>query len=152
MEILKVPMTRIFFFFWRKYLVHHMYKPIPMRENYLKTRSFRALKCSYFVLTVSRGLTSLIILYSQRWNTLEITCDSEVYLSLASSTGSCEYGSAVGRRTALHQTKISTKTDKDRFSPAVFRWRSEQKNTRNLMFSLLRLCFVFYDKIYVKSG
>ena len=65
MEILKMPMTRIFYFL-RKYLVHHIYKPIPMGENYLKTRSFRALKCSYFVLTVSRGLTSLIILYSQR--------------------------------------------------------------------------------------
>ena len=57
MEILKVPMTRIFYFL-RKYLVHHMYKPIPMGENYLKTRSFRALKCSYFVLKVSRGLVT----------------------------------------------------------------------------------------------
>ena len=57
MEILKVPMTRIFYFL-RKYLVHHMYKPIPMGENYPTTRSFGALKCSYFVLKVSRGLVT----------------------------------------------------------------------------------------------
>lgn len=36
MEILKVLMTRIFYFL-RKYLVHHMYKSIPMGENYLTT-------------------------------------------------------------------------------------------------------------------
>lgn len=36
MEILKVPTIQIFYFL-RKYLVHHMYKPIPMGENYLKT-------------------------------------------------------------------------------------------------------------------
>ena len=41
-------------------------------------------------------------------------------------------------------------TDKDGFSPAVFRSRLEQKISYRI-FSLLRLCFVFYGEIYVKN-
>ena len=33
-----------------------------------------------------------------------------------------------------------------------FRSRLEQKNSRDWIFSLLRLCFVFYSEIYVKNG
>ena len=51
----------------------------------------------------------------------------------------------------VHQTKISTKTDKDGFSPAVFRSRLEHYWMFSL-FILLRLCFVFYGEIYVKNG
>ena len=51
----------------------------------------------------------------------------------------------------VHQTKISTKADKDGLSPAVFRSRLGQKDFRYWMFSLLRLCFVFYGEIYVKN-
>ena len=50
----------------------------------------------------------------------------------------------------MHQTKISTKTDKGDFSPAVSRSRLEQ-NFLYWIFSLLRLCFVFYGEIYVKN-
>ena len=48
-------------------------------------------------------------------------------------------------------TKISTKTDKDGFSTAMFRLRSE-KNSNYWMFSSLGLCFVFCCKIYIKKG
>ena len=51
----------------------------------------------------------------------------------------------------MHQTKISTKTDKDGFSPAVFRSRLEHYRMFSL-FVLLRLRFVFYGVIYVKNG
>ena len=56
-QSIKAPVTR---FFLHKYLAYHMYKPIPMEENFkiLKTRSFRTLKCYYFVLKVSRGLVT----------------------------------------------------------------------------------------------
>ena len=50
---------------------------------------------------------------------------------------SCEYGSA--------PKKILTKTDKDGFSPAVFRSSLEQKIPVTEYLGLLRLCFVFYD-------
>ena len=52
------------FFFSRKYLAYGMYKPIPQRKKFQKnfkkisTRFFRALKCSYFVSKVSRGLVT----------------------------------------------------------------------------------------------
>lgn len=51
---LKVPMTRIFFFL-RKYLAYLMFKPIPIEKKIqnTKTRFFRALKCSYFILKVT---------------------------------------------------------------------------------------------------
>ena len=55
-------------------------------------------------------------------------------------------------RLSVHQTKISTNTDKHGFSPAVVRSKLEQKKFRCEMFSLLRLCFVFYGEIYVKNG
>ena len=44
---LKVPMTRI--------LAYQMFKPIPIEKKFktLKTRFFRALKCSYFILKVT---------------------------------------------------------------------------------------------------
>ena len=51
----------------------------------------------------------------------------------------------------VHQTKISTKTYKDDFSPAVFRSRLGQKSSRYRMFSLLRLCFGFYGEINAKN-
>ena len=44
----------------------------------------------------------------------------------------------------VYETKILTKTDKDGFSPAVFRSKLEQKISDSYsVFSLLRLCFVF---------
>ena len=44
----------------------------------------------------------------------------------------------------VYETKILTKTDKDGFSPAVFRSKLEQKIPVSYsVFSLLRLCFVF---------
>ena len=48
----------------------------------------------------------------------------------------------------MHQTKISTKTEKDGFCTQV--------NIRTIyyywIFSLLRLCSVFYREIYAKNG
>ena len=52
----------------------------------------------------------------------------------------------------VRQTKISTKTGKDGFLPAVFRSRLGQKNSCYCMFSMSRLCFVFYCEIYVNNG
>ena len=46
--------------------------------------------------------------------------------------------------------KISMKTDKDGFSPAMFKSRLEQKNL--IIESLLLLCFVSYGEIYGKNG
>ena len=46
-------MTRNFFL--RKYLAYYKYKPIPVEERFkknLKLSFFRALKCSYFALSV----------------------------------------------------------------------------------------------------
>ena len=44
----------------------------------------------------------------------------------------------------VYEMKILTKTDKDGFSPAVFRSKLEQKISDSYsVFSLLRLCFVF---------
>ena len=47
-------------FFLRKYLAYHMYKPIPIEEKFQKAQNtvFRALKCSYFILKMSRGLVT----------------------------------------------------------------------------------------------
>ena len=54
--------------------------------------------------------------------------DSDVNLSSASSTESCDTSYTSSRvrfspakENRVHQTKISTKTDKDGFSPAVLR-------------------------------
>ena len=54
--------------------------------------------------------------------------DSNVYLSSAGSTESCDTSYTSSRvrfsptkENRVHQTKISTKTDKDGFSPAVLR-------------------------------
>ena len=51
-------MTRNFFL--RKYLAYYMYKPIPIEEKFQKAQNtgFWVLKCSYFVLKVSRGLVT----------------------------------------------------------------------------------------------
>ena len=48
----------------------------------------------------------------------------------------------------VHQTKISTKTDKSGFSPAVFRSILDQKTPTTEIFILLRFCFVFYGESY----
>ena len=54
----------------------------------------------------------------------------------------------------VHQTKISTKTDKDSFSLKVYGVLpyGVQFSSRHWIFSLLRLCFVFFGKIYVRNG
>ena len=46
-------------YFLREYLAYYVYKPIPLKGN-LKNLNivFRALKCTYFVLKVSRGLVT----------------------------------------------------------------------------------------------
>ena len=50
------------------------------------------------------------------------------------------------------QTKISTNTDKDDFSPAVFtEVKIKTKSSCYRIFSLLRLCFVFYGEIYPEN-
>ena len=52
----------------------------------------------------------------------------------------------------VHQTKISTKSDNDGFSPSGgVQVKIRTKNSSCWMFGLLRLCFVFYDEIYVKN-
>ena len=52
----------------------------------------------------------------------------------------------------VHQTKISTKSDNDGFSPSgSVQVKIRTKNSSCIMFGLLRLCFVFYDEIYVKN-
>ena len=48
----------------------------------------------------------------------------------------------------VHQTKISTKTDKHGSSPVVSSSRFEQKTP---VTECLRLCSVFYGEIYVKN-
>ena len=67
--------------------------------------------------------------------------DSDAYLPLASSTESCDtsYSSSRGemeklrvrfsltKENRMQQTKILTKTDKDGFSPALFRSSLEHK-------------------------
>ena len=52
----------------------------------------------------------------------------------------------------VHQTKISTKSDNDGFSlSGSVQVKIRTKNSSCWMFGLLRLCFVFYDEIYVKN-
>ena len=73
--------------------------------------------------------------------------------SHSSSRGEMEVPStfSLKKENRVHQTKISTKTYKEGFSPAVFRSRLGQKSSRYWMFNLLRLCFGFCGEIYVKN-
>lgn len=88
--------------------------------------------------------------------------DSDVYLPSASSTESrdtsysssneeMEVASMVSHteENLVHQTKISTKTDKESFSPAVFSSRVKQKNYR---YSLALSEHAFLKLIYYAWG
>ena len=83
--------------------------------------------------------------------------DGDVYLASASSTENCNTSYPSNREemevarmvqpfeeNRVYEMKILTKTDKDGFSPAVFRSKLEQKiSVSYSVFSLLRFCFVF---------
>ena len=71
--------------------------------------------------------------------------DSDVFLTYASSTESLD---------TSYSSRFSPTKENcvllDGFSRAVFRSRLEEKTP--VTECLLRLCFVFYDEIYVKNG
>ena len=87
--------------------------------------------------------------------------DSVVYLASVSSTESCDtsYSSSnkewklrvrfsPTKENRVHQTKISTKTDKDGFSPSAFRSRLEHKTTVS-EFLVCCFCVLFFMANYI---
>ena len=164
-------MTRIFFS--RKYLAYHLYKPILIEEKIQKAQStvFWDLKCSYLILKVSRALvTNQRVMAHISCNFVSIS--DEMLLKLWPITMYIYLQQALPRivihrtqvakkkwklqawfspmkENRVHQTKISTETDKGGFSPAIFRSRLEQKPpfTEYLVCCIL-FCFLWRNVCY----
>ena len=91
--------------------------------------------------------------------------DSDVYLTSASSTESFDTSYLVNKEEMEVVSTIqpyegepsasNEDFDEDwlrRFLACGVQVKIRTKNSRDWMFSLLRLCFVFYGDIYVKNG
>ena len=91
--------------------------------------------------------------------------ESDVYLPSASSTKSCDtsYSSSkeeieVASTVQSYEGEPRASNEdfeenwQKRFLSCGFQVKTRTKNSRYWIFSLLRLCFVFYGEIYVKNG